>query len=136
MVKIEYKGKSKNVPKKYVPDTLKAKDKKKQIKSIFEKKDRPKVKVKSKKSSWVVKFDKKYKLKNKSLSSISKATGIPLGALKMVYKKGEGAYYSSGSRPNQTKDSWARARMYSYILGGPVRKIDDHITKKYKVKFK
>tara|TARA_R100000541_G_scaffold46546_3_gene53619 strand:- start:3028 stop:3432 length:405 start_codon:yes stop_codon:yes gene_type:complete len=134
-MKITYKGETKNIPKKYLPDSLKGKDRQKQIKSLFEKKDRPKVKLKSKKSSWVVKFDKKYKLKNKSMASISKATGIPLPALKLVYKKGEGAYYSAGSRPNQTKDSWARARMYSYILGGPVRKIDKHITEKYNVVF-
>ena len=47
-----------------------------------------------------------------------------------------GAYYSSGSRPNQTAESWGLARMYSYILGGPTRKIDHHITEKYNVKFK
>ena len=135
-MKITYKGETKNINKKYLPDTLKGKDRQKQIKSLFEKKDRPKVNVKNKKSSWVVKFDNKYKLKDKSLSNIAKATKIPLPALKMVYKKGEGAYYSSGSRPNQTKDSWARARMYSYILGGPVRKVDKHITDKYKVKLK
>ena len=133
-MKITYKGETKNIPKKYLPDTLKGKDRKKQIKSIFEEKDRPKVKAKSRKSSWVVKFDNKYKLKDKSLPNIAKKTKIPLKALKEVYKKGEGAYYSSGSRPNQTKDSWARARMYSYILGGKVRKIDKHITDKYNVK--
>lgn len=135
-MKITYKGETRNISKKYLPDKLKGKERTKQIKSIFEKKDRPKVNIKNKKSSWVVKFDNKYKLKDKSIKNISKKTGIPLEALKLVYKKGEGAYYSSGSRPNQTKDSWARARMYSYILGGPVRKVDKHITDKYKVKFK
>ena len=53
-----------------------------------------------------------------------------------VKKKGMGAYYSSGSRPNQTAESWGKARMYAYIFGSPTRKIDYHITKKYKVKFK
>ena len=56
-------------------------------------------------------------------------------ALQEVKKKGMGAYYSSGSRPNQTAQSWGKARMYSYILGGPTRKYDKHITLKYKVKF-
>ena len=62
-------------------------------------------------------------------------TGIPSGALKAVVKKGMGAYYSSGSRPNQTAESWGKARMYSYIMGGPTRKIDHHITEEYNVKF-
>ena len=135
MVKITYKGETRNILKKYLPDTLSKAERQKQIKSIFEKKDRPKVSTKSRKSPWVVKFDNKYKLKDKSLPNIAKKTKIPLKALKEVYKKGEGAYYSAGSRPNQTKDSWARARMYSYILGGKVRKIDKHITKKYNVVF-
>ena len=47
-----------------------------------------------------------------------------------------GAYYSSGSRPNQTAQSWGKARMYSYIMGGPTRKVDKHITDKYNVQFK
>jgi len=135
MVRITYRGVTKNINKKYLPDSLSATDRKKTIKSLFEKTDRPKTDVKTRKSSWVVKFDNKYKLKNKSLSNISKVTGIPLKALKEVYNKGEGAYYSSGSRPNQTKDSWARSRLYSYILGGKVRRVDKHITDKYKVKF-
>ena len=58
-VKITYKGKSRMVPRTYVPDTLKGEDRKKQIKSIFEGKDRPETKVKSKRSGWVAKFEKK-----------------------------------------------------------------------------
>ena len=57
-------------------------------------------------------------------------------ALLSVKKKGMGAYYSSGSRPNQTAQSWGLARLYSYILGGPTRKIDHEITEKYGVRFK
>jgi len=134
-IKITYKGETRNIPKRYLPKSLTPTERRKQIKSIFEGKDRPKVSVKSKKSSYTERFDKKYKLKSKTLSNIAKATGIPLKALQEVYKKGLGAYYSSGSRPNQTKDSWAKARVYSYILGGPVRKVYKHITDKYKVKF-
>jgi len=90
---------------------------------------------KNKSSSWTQKFHKLYPLA-KSYSEISKATGIPSGALKAVVRKGKGAYYSSGSRPNQTAESWGKARMYSYILGGKTRKVDNHITKEYNVKFK
>ena len=56
-------------------------------------------------------------------------------SVKNVIKKGKGAYYSSGSRPNQTASSWGKARMYAYILGSPTRRVDHHITEKYKVKF-
>ena len=77
-----------------------------------------------------------YQLNSSSELIIAKATGIPRKALLAVKKKGMGAYYSSGSRPNQTAQSWGLARMYSYILGGPTRKIDKHITDKYNVKFK
>ena len=52
-----------------------------------------------------------------------------------IIDKGKGAYYSSGSRPNQTPQSWAFGRTYSYILGGNARKVDKDITKKYNVKF-
>ena len=81
-------------------------------------------------------MSKHIKINIKSYKQISKVTGIPTGALKAVVKKGMGAYYSSGSRPNQTNKSWGKARMYSYIMGGPARKVDNHITIKYNVDFK
>jgi len=142
MVKITYKGETRNIPKRYLPDSLSATERKKQIKSIFEGKDRPKVDKKERKSSWTVQFNKKYgeELKGmkggKSKKNIAKVSGIPVGAINEIFKKGEGAYYSSGSRPNQTASSWAYARVYAYIMGGEkIRKIEENITKKYKVKF-
>ena len=143
MVKITYKGETRDIPKRYLPDSLKGKDREKQIKSIFEGKDRPQTKDKDKKSSYTVKFDKKYgdeldAMKGKrSKRNIAKVTGIPFKAIDEIYKKGEGAYYSSGSRPNQTPQSWSRGRLYAYIMGGKkVRKADSEITEKYNVKFK
>tara|TARA_R110002012_G_scaffold312529_1_gene523341 strand:+ start:3280 stop:3711 length:432 start_codon:yes stop_codon:yes gene_type:complete len=139
-VKITYKGQSRMVPKTYV-EGLKGNDRRKQVKSIFEGSFRPKTKVEPKKSSWTVKFNKKYgkeldKMKGgRSKRNIAKVTGIPFKAIDEVFKKGEGAYYSSGSRPNQSPQSWAYARVYSYILGGNARKTDASITKKYNVKF-
>ena len=38
--------------------------------------------------------------------------------LEKIANKGRGAYYSSGSRPNQTAESWAMARLASAITGG------------------
>ena len=72
----------------------------------------------------------------RSKRNIAKVSGIPYKAINEVFKKGEGAYYSAGSRPNQTAQSWAYARVYSYILGGNARKVDAEITKKYNVNFK
>ena len=100
MVKITYKGETRDIPKRYLPDTLKGKDRQKQIKSIFEGKDRPKTKVRERKSSHTIKFDKLYgdkldKMKGgRSKRNIAKITGIPYKALDEVYKKGEGAFYS------------------------------------------
>lgn len=108
------------------------KSKKKSLKYV----PRPKLKsFKSKKSSWTQKFHNLYP-GVKTIKEISKAVGIPKNALLQVKKKGMGAYYSSGSRPNQTAQSWGLARMYSYILGGKTRKIDHEITEKYGVRFK
>jgi hypothetical protein len=49
---------------------------------------------------------------------MAKKTGCTLAALKHIVKKGEGAYYSSGSRPNQTPQSWGLARLASAVTGG------------------
>jgi len=131
------------LPKHYYSN-LSRKDKKKQLKSLKKSQrsykrgkyvPRPKLKsFKEKKSSWTQKFHKLHP-DAKTLKQISDVTGIPKPALSAVKRKGMGAYYSSGSRPNQTAESWGLARMYSYILGGPTRKIDHHITEKYNVKF-
>ena len=140
-VKITYKGESRMVPANYVKG-LKGTERTKQIKSIFEGKPRPKTKAPSKESSWTTKFNKIYgkqldEMKGgRSKRNIAKVSGIPFKAIDEVFKKGEGAYYSAGSRPNQSPQSWAYARTYSYILGGNARKVDSAITKKYNVKFK
>ena len=132
--------KEKKVPKKYV-GTLKGKEKEAQIESIKKGTIRPKTSQPQRRSTWTVKFDKKYGKEidamkgGRSKKNIAKVTGIPFKAIDEVYKKGEGAYRSSGSRPNQTPQSWAQARVYSYILGGATRKTDKSITDKYKVKF-
>ena len=57
-------------------------------------------------------------------------TGCKLSALKQIVKKGEGAYYSSGSRPNQTPQSWGLARLASSITSGKSAAVDYDIIKK------
>ncbi len=124
----------KKIPKQYVPKSLSPEDKKKQIKSIKEGKDRPKVdSFKSKRSSHVIKFEKRYGKKITDDEWIGKNLLRPTG-IKQILKKGAGAYYSSGSRPNQTVASWSRARLASALTGGAAAKVDKDILEKYKVK--
>jgi hypothetical protein len=117
---------------KYVPKSLSASDKKKQITSIKNKTNRPKVKYESKRSSWVSKFEKKYKTKINDTSYISKNI-ISKTGIDKIMSKGRGAYYNAGSRPNQTSQSWALSRLASVILNGPARKVDNDIWNKYKI---
>lgn len=51
-------------------------------------------------------------------------TGCSLESLKKIVKKGEGAYFSSGSRPNQTAQSWGLARLASSITSGKSAAVD------------
>ena len=122
----------KKIPKQYAPASLTPADRKKQIKSIKEGKPRPKVEsFKSKRSGHVADFEKKYGYKITNDSRISKEI-ISKTGIDKILAKGRGAYYSAGSRPNQTADSWARARLASVILGRGARKVDKAIWDKYK----
>lgn len=119
---------------KYVPKSLSKKDRKKQILSIKNKTVRPRLSsFKSKRSSWVSKFEKKYNYKINNYKNISKEI-ISRKGINEILQKGRGAYYTSGSRPNQTPMSWALARLASVILGGKARQIDLKIWNKYKIK--
>ena len=132
-VKIKYKGETKIVPKTYV-EGLKGYERRKQIKSIFEGKNRPQVKgFKSERSSWVKKFEDKYGTKITDKKFITDNIISETGR-EMIIKKGKGAFYSSGSRPNQTPFSWGLARLASVIMGGPARKVDQKIWDDYKIK--
>ena len=124
---------SSKIPKQYVPDSLTPAQKKKQIKSIREKRDRPKLKnVGTKRSVHVVKFEKKYGKKITDDAWISKNL-LRRAGIKQIISKGIGAYYSSGSRPNTTPQQWARARLASALTGGGASKTDKAILEKYKV---
>jgi hypothetical protein len=59
-----------------------------------------------------------------------KATRCSKEALSEIIRKGEGAYYSSGSRPNQTAQSWGVARLASAITSGKASVIDLDILEK------
>ena len=130
MVVITYKGQKRDIPANYLKGLNKT-DRQKQIKSIFEGKLRPKTKAPEKKSSYVVKFEKKYNKKITDEEFIHKNIITRTGQKKII-EKGMGAYFSSGSRPNQTPMSWALARLASVIVGGPARKSDKTIWDKYR----
>jgi hypothetical protein len=60
----------------------------------------------------------------KALQNKAEKHNAPYGALKAVYQKGLGAYYSSGSRPGMGPQQWAMARVNSFLKGGKARKVD------------
>ena len=135
MVVVTYKGKKKDIPSNYLKGLNKA-DREKQIKSIFEGTIRPlalQTKSPEKRSSYVIKFEKKYNKKITDEEFIHKNIITRTGQ-KQIIKKGMGAYFSSGSRPNQTPQSWSYARLASVIVGGPARQSDKKIWDKYKIK--
>ena len=53
----------------------------------------------------------------KSLAAKAKKSGYSLGTLSKVYRRGQGAFLSSGSRPGMTMSRWAHARVNSFIRG-------------------
>jgi hypothetical protein len=126
------------IPLRYLPYGLSRKDRKKQTASLkrsrkFYKQGkyftRPKVKsFKNKPSGHVEHARKLYKVDNISPNpALAKATGCSVGALRKIVKKGEGAYFSSGSRPNQTAQSWGLARLASSITAGKSAAVDYNI---------
>ena len=60
---------------------------------------------------------------------LAKKTKCSVDTLEKIANKGRGAYYSSGSRPNQTAESWAIARLASAITGGNSSIVDYHLLK-------
>jgi len=135
MVVVTYKGKKKDIPSNYLKGLNKA-DREKQIKSIFEGTIRPDTKSPEKRSSYVIKFEKKYnkKITDEEFIQFIHKNIITRTGQKQIIKKGMGAYFSSGSRPNQTPQSWSYARLASVIVGGPARQSDKKIWDKYKIK--
>ena len=68
-----------------------------------------------------------------TLKNMSAKYNVPVGILRQVVKRGQGAYFSSGSRPGQTPTSWGIARARSFASGsGGARKADADLWKKVK----
>ena len=49
---------------------------------------------------------------------------ITLGQLKKVYRRGQGAWLSSGSRPKISMAGWSMARVNSFLRGSRKHDID------------
>lgn len=128
------KDKETGLNKKYVPSSLTPSQKQKQVKSIKEQKPRPKLKgVPSRRSQYTIKAERYFGKGNTSVSDIAKKLKIPTTGLYAIKKKGEKAYFTSGSRPNQTPQSWGYARLFSVLFGGKARNIDKEEVKKYNI---
>ena len=65
----------------------------------------------------------------KALKKKAEGTRFKYGELASVYRKGQGAYLSSGSR-NVSMAAWSMARVNSYMRGGSARKVDKDIYKR------
>ena len=127
--------------KRYLPTTLTRKDRIKQrnmltkSRKLYKKGEyytRKKVaSFKSKPSHHISNAQKLYKIDKVAPNrELSRKTGCTVDALKKIVNKGEGAYYSSGSRPNQTPQSWGLARLASAVTGGKSAAVDFHIIEK------
>jgi len=127
-----------NVPIKYLPKRLSKKDKAKQKKQLQKSRAaykkgiyinrKPLKSFKNKKSQHLINAEKIYKVNKVVINNnLAKKTGCSIKALNKIVKKGIGAFYSSGSRPNQTPHSWGIARLASSISGGKAAAIDYNI---------
>lgn len=130
----------KKIPLSYLPKSLSKKDREKQKLMIMKSRKSYKENIyrarksvasyRTKKSSHIKNASKLYNI-DKIIPSklLSTHTGCSVCSLKKIVKKGEGAFYSSGSRPNQTAKSWGLARLASSITGGKASAYDYDILK-------
>ena len=127
-----------SIPERYIPKVLSKPDKVKQKKNIEKSRrlykthkffERPKVKsFKSKPSQHVKRAMEIYQVDTVVPSKeLAEKTQCSPEALEKIVNKGRGAYYSSGSRPNQTAESWGLARLASAITGGNSSWVDYNI---------
>lgn len=126
---------TKKIPLRYLPKKLTLKDKKKQIKMLTKSRKHYKMgkyytrknvkSFKSKKSNHILLAKKIYNVdKIGATNELAKKTKCSKDSLAKIIKKGEGAYYSSGSRPNQSAQSWGLARLASSLTSGKAAAVD------------
>ena len=124
-----------HVPQRYLPRQLTKRDRTQQRKALLRSRKayqqqkyvlRPKIKsFHSRRSSHLDRVAQIYDIYPLRISkTLAMKTGCTRKALRKIVNKGRGAYYSSGSRPNQTPESWGVARLASAITGGPASGVD------------
>jgi hypothetical protein len=127
-----------NIIKRYLPRSLSRRDRTKQRRAILASRRaykqgryiaRPKVRsFHSHESAHITRAKRRYKVDRiGATAELARKTRCSISALRKILNKGRGAYYSSGSRPNQTAESWARARLASALTGGKAAKVDRKI---------
>jgi hypothetical protein len=132
---------SMKLPIRYLPKNLTKEDKKKQLSMLLKSKKLYKKNkyytrknvssFKSKKSKHISNAQRIYDVQNVApTAELARKTGCSLNALNQIVKKGEGAYYSSGSRPNQSPQSWGLARLASSLTSGKAAAVDYDIIEK------
>jgi len=123
------------IPIRYLPFRLSTKDTKRQIRNLQTSRrlykkgkyiDRPFLSsYTNKPSKHIVRARNLYHIENITPDEgLARKTGCSLDAMRSIVKRGEGAYYSSGSRPNQTAKSWGLARLASSLTGGKSSVVD------------
>jgi hypothetical protein len=129
-----------NFPTRYLPKTLVSRDKKRQYNMLVKSKTQYKKhkyytrkrvpSFKSQTSKHILRARSIYNVERiGATNELAVKTGCKRSALREIIRKGEGAYYSSGSRPNQTPQSWGVARLASAITAGKAAKVDYNIIK-------
>lgn len=126
------------VPKRYVPKQLTRRDRKKAMCELHKSRKsykkgiyytRKKVKSFKSRPSKHVRTMKKMYGTTKVNKVLAHRTGCSIQTLNKIINKGMGAYFSSGSRPNQTAQSWGIARLASSVTGGKSSGVDYKLLK-------
>jgi len=125
-------------PKRYVPKMLTRNDRNKQLRMLRQSSNAYKkktYKIRDKLDSYKWK-ESKHVRKAKHMynmnsfypnNDLARKTRCNVNVLRKVMNKGMGAYYSSGSRPNQTPHSWGIARLASAVTGGKTALVDEKL---------
>jgi hypothetical protein len=127
--------KKRTINRNYLPKKLSAKDRKKQATMLLKSRklykkgiyySRKRVKsFQTKTSKHILRAKKIYGVDKIGATNIlAKKSGCSKASLAKIISKGAGAYYSSGSRPNQSAQSWGVARLASALTSGKAGAID------------
>jgi len=100
------------------------------VKKIYEPRKNPQ--KKSRKPKKISKYTEKWNKKfgGKTLEEKSKKSGVPKSILKKVYNKGLAAWRGGAHRPGASQQSWAIARVNSFLTCGKTFYFPDHLLAK------